>query len=93
MNGGKQEVDLFMTHYEKMIRNLPSEEIALLETQIREQCESAIISVQQNDHQSQTSSNQKATSSNKAISVCENTDQHMITEEPKENQTMRGVVS
>ena len=47
MNGGRQEVDLFMMHYENMIHNLPSEDIASLDTQITEQCESAIIGLQQ----------------------------------------------
>ena len=70
-----------MFHYEKMIHNLPSEEIASLDTQRREQCESAIISLKQNNHQSQTSSHQKTTSSNKAISGYKNPDQHTITEE------------
>ena len=41
----RKEVDLFMFHYEKMIHNLPSEEIVSLDTQKREQCESAIISL------------------------------------------------
>ena len=82
VNGGRQEVDLFMMHYENMIHNLPSEEIASIDTQIREQCESAIIGLQQNNHQSQTSSHQETTSSNKSISECKNPDQLMITEEP-----------